>query len=191
MEVTWSGRSALRSVTGSRVRTRSHYPQGCCRFGAEDRQPGQSRTLHSVMDRGFGFPYRLLVRVQTPRHAASAVGRARPVRGSCLVSELPTATPSTAVGTHWPLPRPSPTLGDHNPFQHYSEQELLPGGSAGIDARNEVRTLLAYLCMRPDRGTLSGSTPQRRCNTLAVDHHPSLGVRYLVLLLMTLHSSQR
>jgi hypothetical protein len=79
-----------------------------------------------------GSPWSLHFPVQTPRHAASAVGRARPVRGSCIVSELPTATPSTAVDAHWRLPRPSPALGDHNPFQHYTEQELLQGVVLGL-----------------------------------------------------------
>ena len=132
MGVTWACRSALGSVSESRVRTRSHFPQSCCRFGAEDRQPRQSRTMHSVTLRGCGLPWSLLFPVQSPRHAASSGGRAGPERVSCIVSALPSAPPNTAVGAHWRLPRPSPTLGDHNPFPHYTEQELLQGVVLGL-----------------------------------------------------------
>jgi hypothetical protein len=65
--------------------------------------------MHNVTHRGFGFPWSLLFRVQTPRHAASSAGRARPERVSCIVRAPPSDPPNTAFSAHRRLP---PSVND-------------------------------------------------------------------------------
>jgi hypothetical protein len=102
--------------------------------------------------------------------------------------------PSTAVSAHWRLPRPSPTLGDHNPFQHHTEQELLQGVVLGLmqGAKSE-RSLHNCVCGPMEEhfpgAHLRGVATRSRASSpvagsplpSALAHHPSLitGVKSL------------
>jgi hypothetical protein len=98
------------------------------------RSPSARAEPHHAQRHGprLRVPMASALPLQTPRHAASAVGRARPVQGFCFVSEPPTATPSTAVGAHSRLPPSVTDLWRPQSFPHYTDQERLQGVVLGL-----------------------------------------------------------